>query len=324
LARLQFPVLPEGDYHLKVIFSRAADGPVVVGLPVGKTGACLILGHEGKSGLSRVNRKGSADNETTVPAGRLPVGRQATLDISVAVQGDQASVQVQLDDKPYLGWQGPLAALASDPYWKGIGDDGFGFGADEVAAAVQTAQLKMLSGRAWATRDVPGLAQKPALAPAFAERPRIARDGLDVSFHVLPWNGRAADLINVAPYGSAIAKQVYYPSSKDPIPEANRSQNVGVIFTGFLHVPADGEYALHITSDDDSIVYLGNEKLVANSGNMLAEESGRIKLKAGWHALRVLYHNGAGSGGVILRYQGPGLDKQVVPASAFCHVPGAK
>jgi hypothetical protein len=323
-ARLHFPITAEGDYNLRVGFWRAAEGPVVVGLPVGKTGVCLVLGLEGKSGLSRVNRRDATNNETTVPAGRLAVGRESTLDVTVTAQGEQVSIQVALDDKPYLGWQGPMAALSPDSFWSGIGDGGFGFGAHEVAAAVRGAQLKMLSGRAWATREMPGIQEKPAQEPAFTDRPRTARDGLEVSFHGLPWNGRAADLINVAPYGSGVAKQVYYPSSRDPVPEANRSQNVGVIFTGFLNVPTDGEYVLAITSDDDSVVYLDNAKLVESGGNMLAEESGRAKLKAGWHTLRILYRNGAGSGGVILRYQGPGLDKQVVPAAAFCHIPGAK
>lgn len=102
----------------------------------------------------------------------------------------------------------------------------------------------------------------------------------------------------------------------------NRNDNFGFRFTGYINVPADGNYTFYTNSDDGSNLYIGTTKVVDNDGlHGLQEHSGSIPLKAGKHALRVDYFEATGSENLIVSYAGPGITKQVIPASALFRWP---
>ena len=89
-------------------------------------------------------------------------------------------------------------------------------------------------------------------------------------------------------------------------------------FTGYVDIPIEGKYTFFITSDDGSMLYIGDYLLVDNNGSHpMTERDGTIELKPGKHRFRLDYYNGAGEGGVIFSWSGPNLAKQVVPSSAL-------
>lgn len=91
-------------------------------------------------------------------------------------------------------------------------------------------------------------------------------------------------------------------------------------WSGLLRVPHEGAYTFFTESDDGSRLYVGDTKVVSNGGRHgMTEESGQAKLKAGNYRFRVEYFNASGKGGCIVRWQGPGVEKQVIPAEAFFH-----
>ncbi len=99
-----------------------------------------------------------------------------------------------------------------------------------------------------------------------------------------------------------------------------RDQHYAIVFTGYLVVPEDGIYTFHLTSDDGSRLFIGDVEVVDNDGRHgTMETRGQIILQAGMHPLRVEYFQGRGFQDLQLDYQGPGLERQPVPASAFSH-----
>lgn len=91
-------------------------------------------------------------------------------------------------------------------------------------------------------------------------------------------------------------------------------------FTGFVRAPRTGVYVFSLRSDDGSKLSVGGREIVSNDGvHGLTEERAELALEAGWHALEVLYFQGAGGLGLELDWSGPGLARTAVPASAFRH-----
>lgn len=71
---------------------------------------------------------------------------------------------------------------------------------------------------------------------------------------------------------------------------AKQEDHFAFIFTGFISVPEDGVYEFMTKSDDGSVLYIGDLKIVDNDGSHAAIiATGRIALKKGLHPYRLLY-----------------------------------
>jgi len=100
---------------------------------------------------------------------------------------------------------------------------------------------------------------------------------------------------------------------------APRAENYGVVFTGFVEVPRDGLYVFTLSSDDGSRLMIGDQVVVNNDGlHQMEGVPGEIALKAGKHAVKVLFFQKEGGAELELAWEGPGIKKRrEVPASAF-------
>jgi len=80
---------------------------------------------------------------------------------------------------------------------------------------------------------------------------------------------------------------------KMPAPDikgAKQDDHFGYIYTGYIYVPQDGVYGFLTQSDDGSVLYIANEKVVDNDGSHAAiSATGEIALKKGYHPFRLLY-----------------------------------
>jgi PA14 domain/Chitobiase/beta-hexosaminidase C-terminal domain/Secretion system C-terminal sorting domain len=101
---------------------------------------------------------------------------------------------------------------------------------------------------------------------------------------------------------------------------AHEEDNFAFRFSGYLYVPTDGIYTFYTTSDDNSKLYIGNT-LVVNNDYMQAptERTGRIGLKAGYHAITVEFMEVGGGQIVTASYKGPGISKRFLPAGSLWH-----
>jgi len=89
-------------------------------------------------------------------------------------------------------------------------------------------------------------------------------------------------------------------------------------FTGYIKVPADGNYTFYTNSDDGSKLYVNGSLVVDNDGlHGMLERSGSINLLAGKHAIVVTYFEYDGGQGLIVSYSGPGISKKQIPVNVL-------
>lgn len=138
------------------------------------------------------------------------------------------------------------------------------------------------------------------------ENPSNVVNGLDYKYYEGDWNS-LPDFNSMTPVKSGNV------SSFD-ISVRNRDDYFGFVFTGYVEVTADGNYTFYTSSDDGSKLYIGSTEVVNNDGlHAITEQSGTIGLKAGKHALKVVFFEKTGGHSLTVSYSGPGLSKQVIP-----------
>ena len=105
------------------------------------------------------------------------------------------------------------------------------------------------------------------------------------------------------------------------LPPEIRSNFFAINFEGYIKVPSDGTYTFYTRSDDGSLLYIGDEKIVDNdglhgAGNLV---SGQVLLKKGFHKIRVGYFQASGGKSIKVVYEGPGINRQAIPSTILFH-----
>jgi glucose/arabinose dehydrogenase len=114
--------------------------------------------------------------------------------------------------------------------------------------------------------------------------------------------------------------RINYPRTSSPWPGlgSNFANTFASRHTGFLRIATAGTYTLYLNSDDGSRLWLDGQLVIDNDGrHNMRERSATRNLTAGDHSLRVEFFENAGGAGLILSWAGPGISKQVIPASAL-------
>lgn len=123
-----------------------------------------------------------------------------------------------------------------------------------------------------------------------------------------------------------------------PSVKMNGPRKRGVELTGYVKIPADGEYTFYLSTDANkgskAFVRLHGMELIdadktyepgTEISSDLGDRKNPVYLKAGLHPIRISYVGNAGSASrLVLKWEGPGLPKQEIPASAFSHDGAAK
>ncbi len=122
------------------------------------------------------------------------------------------------------------------------------------------------------------------------------------------------DLQNLIPLKSGHVEQVSFPYKEFP-------EMFGLVFTGFIKVPADGVYTFSVLSNDGSRLYLHDLLVVENDGwHGPQERYGQIALKSGYHPIRLAYFQAGGGKALKVFIEGPGLSKREIPAGMLSHL----
>ncbi len=101
-----------------------------------------------------------------------------------------------------------------------------------------------------------------------------------------------------------------------------RDKDIGMLFTGYLNIPRDGDYAFQLEADTGALLRIHEATVIdADFGYPGGKEvSGGVRLQAGLHPFRLYYarrHKGAPS--LKISWSGPGIAQEPIPASAFRH-----
>jgi hypothetical protein len=95
---------------------------------------------------------------------------------------------------------------------------------------------------------------------------------------------------------------------------AGRDSLFGIVFEGYLLVPADGVYGLYVNSDDGSKMVIDGTDAVVNDGIHGMKEEGRYyPLAKGYHKLRIEYFQRTGGMGLEFLVEAPDQPKKIVP-----------
>jgi hypothetical protein len=88
------------------------------------------------------------------------------------------------------------------------------------------------------------------------------------------------------------------------------------VFEGYVQIDQPGDYTFFTRSDDGSRLFVDGTAIVNNDGDHgVLEKNGGITLTPGKHPIRVEYYNGEGGFWLDVLYRGPGVPKQLIPAS---------
>jgi hypothetical protein len=155
---------------------------------------------------------------------------------------------------------------------------------------------------------------EPALVLRNADNPPSTSQGLLYRFYQGTWSSMPAwTTMNPTTTGT---------TTNFDLTKAEVGDNYGLRFTGYINVPTDGAYTFYTTSDDGSKLFIGTTEVVNNDYiHPSQERSGTIGLKAGKHAIRVEFFENNGGEALEVRYAGPGISKQLIPASALFKTP---
>lgn len=98
--------------------------------------------------------------------------------------------------------------------------------------------------------------------------------------------------------------------------EMPRRNDVAVLFEGFIEIPRMGRYLFYLSSDDGSRLFINGNEIVNNDGDHgVITKSGAVILTENRHHIRVEWFNAGGGYWLEAMIEGPGLPRQVIPAS---------
>ncbi len=137
------------------------------------------------------------------------------------------------------------------------------------------------------------------------ENPSGLEKGLFFQYFEGNWE-RLPDFDTLQPAASGVVGLV-------DLSQRKRDAQFGIRFRGFIEIPREGSYRFTLKSVDGSALLIGKDEVAAN------DRAGEILLKAGKHALTVLYFQKSGQPALDVLWEGPDLPKQKVPAAALSH-----
>jgi len=154
---------------------------------------------------------------------------------------------------------------------------------------------------------------QPASVPAtgyfrILEKSAEAR-GVTWKAYLLPEGPvRLPDFARLKPTASGVAHELSIDGLKLP-----REDSVAVVFEGYIHIAAGGDYSFSLASDDGSKLYIDGKTVVDNDGDHgVITKAGSVDLQPGKHAIRVEWFNGGGGAWLGAWFQGPGIPRQFI------------
>jgi hypothetical protein len=148
---------------------------------------------------------------------------------------------------------------------------------------------------------------------------RPAAAGLRAEYFDLPGNvSSLPNLSGLTPDVIRTEKRILNRATTSPWPglDGRFADTFASRHTGFLKVETAGSYTLFLTSDEGSRLWIDGQLVVDNDGlHRMRERSAVVELSAGYHELRIEYFENTGQSGLVLAWEGPGIARQVIPAT---------
>ncbi len=142
------------------------------------------------------------------------------------------------------------------------------------------------------------------------------------------WTDTSHDVMpNFVTLGQPNAKGTTDIFNFDSFVAAGDAQEYFVVrFTGYIKIATAGQYTFYTSSDDGSMLYIGDWEgnggsltLVVNNDGLhgTQEASGTINLDAGLYGIMVTFFEKTGGDVLDVSYAGPGITKKIIPADVL-------
>jgi len=140
----------------------------------------------------------------------------------------------------------------------------------------------------------------------------------DEILHGLKYAYYPRTLANVGQMASYTPAKTGIVSTVDMSPRT-QTTNYGFTWEGKIKIATTGNYTFYTTSDDASQLYIDGVLRINNDASpSTSERSVAINgLTAGQHTIKVLYRQSSGTARMEVRYSGPSISKQLIPATAL-------
>ncbi len=123
---------------------------------------------------------------------------------------------------------------------------------------------------------------------------------------------------NVLNFATILPDKADKISNYSLAPASPNQEFYGMEFKGFVKIRKAGVYNFFTNSDDGSVLFIGNTKVVDNDGSHGTQErTGSIGLRAGFHRITVQYKQGNGGQTLEVRYGGSGITKRLLADSVL-------
>jgi hypothetical protein len=133
-------------------------------------------------------------------------------------------------------------------------------------------------------------------------------------YYINPGSQKLPNFSRLKPVGAIYTPYLCVPSRSfdEGFPGVTeRYEWFAIDYTGRFWVSVPGAYRFALASDDGSILYIDDKKIIDNDKqHPVIEKEGTVKLKAGVHRIRVSYFQGPRFHvALVLRVAGPGDDE---------------
>ena len=144
-----------------------------------------------------------------------------------------------------------------------------------------------------------------------AERIRNLKNGIKYRYY----EGAFQSVIEITQKGTFKKEGVL---SFPDISIADAEDYFGMIFSGYIYIPADGLYTFILESDDGSTLDISGVRLINNDGShSLKRESNSMKLQRGYHPITIHYFDDYAEEALNLYWIRPGQSEEKVAPSFF-------
>jgi hypothetical protein len=104
------------------------------------------------------------------------------------------------------------------------------------------------------------------------------------------------------------------------LPKETSEENFAVQYIGYIKIPTEGLYTFYVNSDDGADITIDKNIIADNDGRHAPQElSGVSMLRSGFHEIKVTFFQAGGGKMMDISIEGPGLSKQIIPASMLFH-----
>ena len=163
-----------------------------------------------------------------------------------------------------------------------------------------------------------GIFQEGQLVSTIAEGnfrivPQSKKDPVKFQIYEVSGIAKLPDFSSLSPIHEGFVAEF---SHKQVLSEGIPQEQVAVVFESYLEAQEAGKYTFFTNSDDGSKLYVNGIQIVDNDGDHgVMERSGSLELAKGKHLVRVEFFNGGGGYHLDVKYKGPNIPKQIIPAN---------